>query len=61
MKVFGLRPRDVDDLKAIGPTKQELAFVRSNLPRIEGKEPDKAAAMRAFLDEWEAAGERHRG
>ena len=57
MKVYGLRPRDVDDLRAIEPTKEELAFVRSQVPRIEAKEPDKASAMQSFLDEWEARGE----
>ena len=54
MKVVGLRPRDVADLKAIAPTVEELAFVRGQLSRIGAKEPEKASTMRAFLDEWEA-------
>jgi hypothetical protein len=54
MKVFGLRPRDVADLKAIAPRVEELAFVRGQLSRIGAKEPEKASAMQAFLAEWEA-------
>jgi hypothetical protein len=54
MKVFGLRPRDVADLKAIAPRVEGLAFVRGQLSRIGAKEPEKASAMQAFLAEWEA-------
>jgi hypothetical protein len=52
MKVYGQRPRDVQDLHAINPTPQELAFVRAQLPRIAAKEKERAEAMREFLDEW---------
>ncbi len=53
MKVYGLRPRDVDDLRAIAPTRDELEFVGAQVGRIAAKEPEKAAVVRAFLDEWE--------
>lgn len=37
MKVVGLRPRDVADLKAIAPTVEELAFVRGPTPADRGE------------------------
>lgn len=52
MKVYGMRARDVEDLRAIRPTTEELVFVRAQLPRITAKEPEKAQEMSAFLDEW---------
>lgn len=52
MKVYGMRPRDVDDLRAIRPTLDELAFVRAQLSRIGAKEADKAREMSEFLDDW---------
>jgi ribosomal protein L10 len=53
MKVNGMRARDVEDLRALAPTADELAFVRRHVARIATKEPEKARDMRAFLDEWE--------
>lgn len=52
MKVHGMRARDVEDLEAIRPTTEELAFVRAQVRRIGKEEPDKARDMSAFLDEW---------
>jgi hypothetical protein len=52
MKVHGMRPRDVEDLRATRPTNEELAFVRTQLPRFSAEEPEKARDMGAFLDEW---------
>lgn len=52
MKVYAMRARDVQDLQAIGPTADELAFVRAQFPRIGAKEPAQARDMDAFLDEW---------
>jgi hypothetical protein len=52
MKVYGMRPRDVEDLRAIRPTVEELALARAQLERIGAKEPEKARDMGAFLDEW---------
>jgi hypothetical protein len=54
MQAYGMRSRDVEDLQAIGPTVDELAFVRTQLPRIGAKEPEKARDMSVFLDEWRA-------
>lgn len=51
MKVYGMRPRDIEDLVSIHPTADELAFVRAQLPRIGAKEADKAREMAAFLYE----------
>lgn len=52
MKVYGMRPRDIDDLRAIRPTEDELAFVRAQLIRIGAKEASKAREMAEFLDDW---------
>lgn len=54
MKVFALRARDVDDLRALAPTASERAFVARQIDRLAIREPVKADAMRAFLDEWDA-------
>lgn len=51
MKVYGMRPRDIEDLDAIHPNADELAFVRTQLPRIGAKEAHKAREMAEFLDE----------
>lgn len=52
MKVYGMRPRDIDDLRAIRPTLDELAFVRAQLARIGAKEAIKARDMVELLDAW---------
>lgn len=52
MKVYAMRARDVEDLHAIRPTVDDLAFVRKLIPSIGDKEPEKARDMLAFLDEW---------
>jgi hypothetical protein len=52
MKVYAMRARDVEDLRAIRPTVEELAFVREQIPSLGEKEPEKARDMVAFLDEW---------
>jgi hypothetical protein len=52
MKVYAMRARDIEDLRAIGPTAEELVFVREQIPRIADKEPNKGRDMAVFLDEW---------
>jgi hypothetical protein len=56
MKVYGMRPRDIEDIRALVPTTDELAFVAAEITRIAPKEPGKAQDMRDFLDEWESRG-----
>jgi hypothetical protein len=51
MKVYARRPRDVADIVAMSPTAEEVDFVRLQLARVAHAEPERAAAMRAFLDE----------
>jgi hypothetical protein len=53
MKAYGMRARDVADIRALAPTADELAFVRHEATRIAIREPEKGREMRAFLDEWE--------
>ena len=52
MKVYSMRPRDIDDLHSIHPAPDELAFVRAQLSRIAAREADKAREMAELLDEW---------
>jgi hypothetical protein len=51
MKVSGVRPRDIEDIRALMPTTDELAFVAAQITRIAPKEPEKTQDMRDFLDE----------
>lgn len=34
LKLYALRPQDLEDLKEIDPTEEEIEFVRQQLPRI---------------------------
>lgn len=43
-----------EDIIAMRATRQEIRFVRPQLSRIAQREPERAAAMRTPLDEWEA-------
>ena len=56
MKVYAMRPRDIEDIRALAPTTDELAFVAAQVTRIAMQEPEKAQDMRDFLDEWAARG-----
>lgn len=55
MKTYAHRPRDLQDLLAVAPTEQELAFVEQCIPRIAAKEPDRAAMMHAVVGDVRAA------
>ncbi len=61
MKTYAHRPRDLQDLLAVTPTEQELAFVEQCIPRIAAKEPDRAAMMHAIVGDVRAALAAHRG
>lgn len=54
MKVYAQRPRDVADIAAMQPTRQEMEFVRRQLPRVARSEPARAATMQTLLDDWDA-------
>ena len=56
MKVYAMRPRDIEDIRALVPTTDELAFVAAQVTRLAMQEPEKAQDMRDFLDEWAARG-----
>jgi hypothetical protein len=55
MKTYAHRPRDLQDLLAIAPSEQELAFVEQLIPRIAVKEPDRAAMMHAIVGDLRTA------
>jgi hypothetical protein len=55
MKVYAHRPRDLQDLLAVTPTPEELAFVEQSMPRIGGREPDAVIEMQRTLTDLRAA------
>ena len=51
MKLYALRPEDLDDIVVLKPTEEEIEFVRSQLDRISSFRPDQALRMQLYLDE----------
>jgi hypothetical protein len=51
LKIAAARPRDLDDLRALAPTVEEIAFVASQLDRINRVRPRDALRMRLYLDQ----------
>ncbi len=51
LKIAAARPRDLDDLRALAPTVEEIAFVASQLERINRVRPRDALRMRLYLDQ----------
>jgi hypothetical protein len=51
MKLAASRPRDLDDLRALAPTADELAFVARQLPRINSLSPRDALRMQLYLEQ----------
>jgi hypothetical protein len=51
LKVAAARPRDLDDLRALAPTLEEITFVASQLDRINHIRPREALRMRLYLDQ----------
>ncbi len=46
-----LRPQDLDDLKEIDPTEEEIEFVRQQLPRIARIDQGKALRVELYLEQ----------
>lgn len=53
MKFFSLRAVDLDDLDELGPTAEEVAFVRGQMERISTLFPDGALRVSLYLDQGE--------
>ncbi|HEX8672925.1 MAG TPA: DUF6036 family nucleotidyltransferase [Longimicrobium sp.] len=51
MKCFALRAQDLDDISAMAPVEEEIAFVRGQLGRIARTRPDRALRMQLYLDQ----------
>lgn len=51
MKLFAMRAEDVQDLRELAPTREELEFVRGELPRIAAFEPKRAYLMELYLEQ----------
>lgn len=51
LKLAGTRPKDLDDLRVLAPTSTEIAFVRSQLERINRINPKAALRIELCLDQ----------
>lgn len=51
MKLFGMRAEDVEDLRELRPTRDELEFVRAQLERIAAFEPKRAYLIELYLEQ----------
>lgn len=51
MKLFAMRPQDLEDLRELKPTAAEFEFVRKSLDRVARFRKDKALAMQLYLDQ----------
>ena len=56
-KVLAQRDQDREDLRALAPTADEIAFVRAELPRIARAFPDRAQRMEYYLAQHAPAAE----
>jgi hypothetical protein len=52
MKLFAGRPRDITDVITLTPTPDELAFVRTQLPRLVHIDGIRAQYLTELLDQW---------
>jgi hypothetical protein len=53
MKLFAGRPRDITDVMALTPSHEELAFVRSQVPRLSRIDETRANRLAALIDRWQ--------
>lgn len=53
MKFFALRAQDLEDISAMAPVEEEIAFVRFQLTRIARTRPDRAFRMQLYLEQGE--------
>jgi hypothetical protein len=51
LKLYAMRAEDVLDLREIGPTEEELEFVRGELPRIARLDARRAHLMELYLEQ----------
>lgn len=56
MKFFALRAQDLEDISAMAPEEEEIAFVRGQLGRIARTRPDRAFRMQLYLDQGDTLG-----
>jgi len=51
LKFHSLRPEDIEDLKELSPTQEEIEYVRSQLERIAEFDPPAAHKIELYLDQ----------
>lgn len=56
MKMAAARPRDLDDLRVLKPTVEEIAFVEEQLTRINRSQPRDALKIQLYLEQHRTLG-----
>jgi hypothetical protein len=51
MKLYALRAEDLQDLRVLGPTPEELEFVRRSLPHVAAFDPKRAHLIELYLEQ----------
>jgi hypothetical protein len=54
MKFYAMRAEDLQDLRELAPTSEEIAFVRNSLDHVARTRPDKALTIQLYLDQGES-------
>lgn len=52
MKMAAARPRDLEDLRVLAPTPEEIRFVEAQLERINRTQPRNALRIQLYLDQY---------
>lgn len=55
MKLYAMRVGDIEDLRALEPTEEELSWVEDQLERIAKFREDRAHRMELYLRQYEAS------
>ena len=54
MKLFAMRPEDIEDLQGLSPTEMEVEYVRHELERIHRFNPGAALQISLYLEQGAA-------
>ena len=54
LKFFSMRAEDIEDLRTLEPTEEDLRFVEAQLPRIARQHPKQALRIQLYLQQGQA-------
>lgn len=54
LKLFSMRAEDIEDLRTLEPTEEDLRFVEAQLPRIARQHPKQALRIQLYLEQGQA-------